>query len=245
MQAAFAAHLAHCASCRPVLPVCHMWHERHSSSALRAVIRLPAPWLLPACSAASHFIHFGCIAHTFSHAKRNCNRARVKGPKPAPRCASCLACPAPIPSLRWAAKCPVLCALLLGSLKLNLSTLTRCGWRRQAAGGRRRAGRSWLCDGNVKQTIRTRSAIVTLSRSPSLSACLSLSLSDIALSLSIAPSPSLSRCVLPKMQLFHCHNCHSPLGSCSCNLHCCPTASASPAASALLLLGRLCGNRKW
>lgn len=53
----------------------------------------PAPWLLPACSAASHFIHFGCIAHTFSHAKRNCNRARVKGPKPAPRCASCLACP--------------------------------------------------------------------------------------------------------------------------------------------------------
>lgn len=64
------------------------------------------------------------------------------------------------------------------------------GGRGQAAGGRR----SWLCDGNVKQTIRTRSAIVTLSRSPSLSACLSLSLSDIALSLSIAPSPSLSVC---------------------------------------------------
>lgn len=186
MQAAFAAHLAHCASCRPALPVCHMWHERHSSSALRAVLRLPAPWLLCCQSFYTFWLHcahiFTCKTKLQSSA---CQRAQT-GTK------MCLLpglpCPAPIASLRWAAKCPVLCALLLGSLKLNLSTLTRCG--RQAAGGRR----SWLCDGNVKQTIRTRSAIVTLSRSPSLSACLPLSLSDIALSLSIAPSHSLSVC---------------------------------------------------
>lgn len=57
--------------------------------------------------AASHFIHFGCIAHTFSHAKRNCNRARVKGPT---RHQDVTPPATPPPSPSWAAKCPVLCA---------------------------------------------------------------------------------------------------------------------------------------
>lgn len=177
LAAAFAAHLSNLAHSATHAYVA--WGKLRPSSV--------------GCPAASHFIHFGCIAHTFSHAKRNCNRARVKGPTrhqdvPPP------ATPAS-PTGQLNAQSFVLHAGLAGSLKLNLSTLTRTGWGAKLAVWRK-------CETNDSDE----NSELQLCRC--LYLCLSLPLS---LFLSIPLPPSHPVHVLPKMQLFHCHNCQPAL----------------------------------